>query len=191
MNPTKRIYPNAADEILQAAETVAIDEGLASLTIDRVAAVSGKSKGGVLYHFPSKEALIKGMIDRIGQAQIADIQQRYESSAKGPGDLSRAVVNSFIHLIEAEGERFYRLAATLMAAVVYFPHLLNDMRTAYQGIMQQMANDGLSPMTEMIILATADGLCMHRMLNLYPFDPSFCEPFKKRLLDLIDQSVQP
>jgi AcrR family transcriptional regulator len=70
MNPTKRIYPNASDEILQAAETVAIDEGLASLTIDRVAAVSGKSKGGVLYHFPTKEALIKGMIDRIGQAQI-------------------------------------------------------------------------------------------------------------------------
>jgi AcrR family transcriptional regulator len=56
--------PSTSELILDAAERVVARDG-ASLTIDAVVKESGFSKGGVLYNFPSKKALIEGMIQRM------------------------------------------------------------------------------------------------------------------------------
>ncbi|MFI6323986.1 TetR/AcrR family transcriptional regulator [Nonomuraea sp. NPDC050556] len=53
------------DELLDAAESVLCDQGSDSLTLAAVADRAGVSKGGLLYHFNSKEALIKGMVERL------------------------------------------------------------------------------------------------------------------------------
>ena len=39
-------------------------KGVAKLTLEAVAKEAGVSKGGLLYHFSNKEALIEGMIVR-------------------------------------------------------------------------------------------------------------------------------
>src|SRR5690348_13483576 len=51
--------------LLEAACTVAERSGVAALTLDAVAAEARVSKGGLLYHFPSKEALLSGMVDML------------------------------------------------------------------------------------------------------------------------------
>ncbi|MEV0199357.1 TetR/AcrR family transcriptional regulator [Nonomuraea sp. NPDC050691] len=53
------------DELLDAAEDLLCDQGSAALTLSAVADRAGVSKGGLLYHFSSKEALIKGMVERL------------------------------------------------------------------------------------------------------------------------------
>lgn len=53
------------DELLDAAEDLLCDQGSAALTLAAVADRAGVSKGGLLYHFNSKEALIKGMVERL------------------------------------------------------------------------------------------------------------------------------
>ncbi|MEW9556313.1 TetR/AcrR family transcriptional regulator [Nonomuraea sp. NPDC050783] len=53
------------DELLDAAEAILCDQGSAALTLTAVADRAGVSKGGLLYHFNSKEALIKGMVERL------------------------------------------------------------------------------------------------------------------------------
>ena len=42
-------------------------DGAAALTLDAVAAEAGVSKGGVLYHFGSKRALIDGLLDALAR----------------------------------------------------------------------------------------------------------------------------
>jgi AcrR family transcriptional regulator len=42
-----------------------VEEGVSGMTLEAVAREAGVSKGGLLYHFPSKEALIGGMIGRL------------------------------------------------------------------------------------------------------------------------------
>ena len=42
-----------------------MEGGISGLTLEAVAREAGVSKGGLLYHFPSKEALISGMIGRL------------------------------------------------------------------------------------------------------------------------------
>ncbi|NUR91240.1 MAG: TetR/AcrR family transcriptional regulator [Nonomuraea sp.] len=53
------------DELLDAAEGLLCDQGSESLTLAAVAERAGVSKGGLLYHYGSKEALIKGMVERL------------------------------------------------------------------------------------------------------------------------------
>lgn len=61
---------NSRDDILVAAEAVLAKHGGTALTIDAVAHEAGRSKGGVLHHFPSKGSLIDALIDRsIGEIE--------------------------------------------------------------------------------------------------------------------------
>src|SRR5262245_65257609 len=52
------------DRILDAAERVVGDVGAARMTLDGVAQAAGVSKGGLLYHFPSKESLLGALAQR-------------------------------------------------------------------------------------------------------------------------------
>lgn len=62
----------ARDRVLDAYESLLIDDGPGSATLDAVAAVAGVSKGGLLYHFASKDALAAGLIDRLKGRSAAD-----------------------------------------------------------------------------------------------------------------------
>lgn len=53
------------EELLDAAEDLLGDQGSQALTLSAVAERAGCSKGGLLYHFATKEALIKGMVERL------------------------------------------------------------------------------------------------------------------------------
>lgn len=57
--------PHAREKVLDAAETLLISEGERATTLDAVARAAGVSKGGLLYHFGSKEALEAGLIERL------------------------------------------------------------------------------------------------------------------------------
>ncbi|EAE2866200.1 TetR family transcriptional regulator, partial [Listeria monocytogenes] len=51
------------NNLLTAASEIVKEEGVVKLTLEAVAQRAGVSKGGLLYHYPSKEALIKGMVE--------------------------------------------------------------------------------------------------------------------------------
>lgn len=61
------------DRLLDAFQELLIDHGERAATLDAVAHRAGVSKGGLLYHFGSKEALIAGLIDRLNGLVEADI----------------------------------------------------------------------------------------------------------------------
>lgn len=57
--------PQSREIILQAAGAVLAREGSSRLTIDAVAQEASLSKGGVLHHFPTKNALLAELLRRI------------------------------------------------------------------------------------------------------------------------------
>jgi AcrR family transcriptional regulator len=61
---SRRGRPSNRDQVLQAAMTVALRDGPGAVTIDAVVAECGMSRGGVLYHFPSKDALLRALVDQ-------------------------------------------------------------------------------------------------------------------------------
>src|SRR5438128_11419615 len=61
----QKTTPQTIDLILTAAERVVLRDGVLRLTVEAVAREAKLSKGGVLYHFATKESLIQAMLDRL------------------------------------------------------------------------------------------------------------------------------
>src|SRR3954471_16318681 len=71
------------EALLDAAEALLAEQGAQGLTLAAVADRAGVSKGGLLYHFASKEALISGMIERLVEDFDALVEaQRQDSYTK-------------------------------------------------------------------------------------------------------------
>jgi AcrR family transcriptional regulator len=71
------------DRILDSFEMLLVEGGSRIATLDAVAARAEVSKGGLLYHFPSKDAMVDGMLDRLKEQGRADVD-KMRSSPKGP-----------------------------------------------------------------------------------------------------------
>ncbi|MAT04074.1 MAG: hypothetical protein CL424_03405 [Acidimicrobiaceae bacterium] len=77
--------PSNRDLILDTLEQVIVDRGASSVTLELVAEEAGVSKGGLLYHFPSKSAMFHGLLDRCD----AQIDEELTSAPDDPAELVR------------------------------------------------------------------------------------------------------
>ena len=71
------------DRLLDAFETLLVTAGSRAATLDAVAEAAGVSKGGLLYHFPSKDALVEGMLDRLREQGARDVE-KMAAASQGP-----------------------------------------------------------------------------------------------------------
>lgn len=159
---------DARTRILDAAETIVRARGVTGLTLESAAKQAGVSKGGLLYHFASKEILLGSLLSRLA----AFIEQDFETSvaAQPPtsGRVARAVLNWAFGLTpEAMNERCDRAAAVFLAAFHHDPVLLDPMRAVIARIREAVAADGLPLGHGGAILAAGDGLFMARIFGLY------------------------
>ena len=76
---------SARDRVLDAYEELLAEQSERAATLDAVAARAGVSKGGLLYHFASKEALASGVLDRFADL-IEDDVRRMREAEDGPVD---------------------------------------------------------------------------------------------------------
>ena len=74
---------SSRDRILDAYEDVLAVEGERYATLDAVAAKAGVSKGGLLYHFPSKDRLAAALCDRLQELAAEDVQAM-RAAPEGP-----------------------------------------------------------------------------------------------------------
>lgn len=66
--------PAAREAVLDAFERILVHDGERAATLDATAKAAGVSKGGLLYHFASKEALVAGLIARLEALTDDDIE---------------------------------------------------------------------------------------------------------------------
>ncbi|MGP6171273.1 TetR/AcrR family transcriptional regulator [Microbacterium sp. A204] len=75
--------PLARERVLDAFEVILIEDGERTATLDATAKSAGVSKGGLLYHFASKDDLAAGMITRLERLVEADLEEMAAAS-EGP-----------------------------------------------------------------------------------------------------------
>jgi len=159
---------DARTRILDAAEAIVRRGGVASLTLEAAARAAGVSKGGLLYHFASKEALLAGLLNRLAEFVAADFEAGVAAQAPGPGQVARAMLEWAVGMPQAEmEERCDRAAAVFLAAFHHDPALLDPMRRVIGRMRDRVMADGLPPGHGMAIMAAGDGLFMARIFGLY------------------------
>lgn len=158
---------SSKDRILDAAERVAVRDGAAHLTLDAVAAESGISKGGLLYHFPSKDDLIRGMIARLVEEHETEVQRLEAEDPCPTGRKLRAMLNAGFPRQPSEcHDHHNRVCGALLAAVATNPSLLDHMREHAATQEQRLLEDGLDPITAMIIHLAGDGIWMSSLFGI-------------------------
>lgn len=86
MSDAKSGRATTRERILAAACRLVREEGVGRLTLDAVSRASGVSKGGLLYHFPSKEDLIAGMVQYLADRFDAELEREWERESGGVPD---------------------------------------------------------------------------------------------------------
>ena len=178
---------NCREEVLEAAEWVVSEHGAGHMTLDAVAERAGISKGGLLYHFPTKEALLKAMLDRVLDRCVSDRgEARAEAFAKDDpaGDLKAMVLTGFRMAAERQ-----RVNAALLAAGAEDPRLLSPVREWHLKNFREFAHGKRYPLRVLVLMLAMDGLWMNELLQTSPFDAATKEPLMQELFALADAAV--
>jgi AcrR family transcriptional regulator len=170
------------DEILQAASRLVYNQGVAHLTLEGVAQEAAISKGGLLYHFPNKEALITGMLDQYLAAFEARIEQILAKEAEdSPGRWLRAYVQATFQESWDEPSA----VISVLAAAVSTPALLDGLRDRYALWLKKATDKGLSPQTAMLVMQATDGMWYSDLLGLKLLGEEERKQVEAQLLQLI------
>lgn len=167
--------------IFTAATRVVRERGVGRLTLDAVARTAGVSKGGLLYHFPSKEALLIALAEEvIAQFETVIAQEAEADSGPVAGRWVRAYARASLDLSRDELD----LTAALLAAAGSDPALLAPWRTAFSRWQTRINADGLDPTTATLVRLAVDGLWLADLLGLAPLDTTLRERVATELLRL-------
>jgi len=164
--------------LLDAANRIVQERGVEHLTLELTAQEAGVSKGGLLYHFPSKEALIKGMIQYYLDRFTAD----FNAAAQQPGDQPAGRwTRAYLTTTYEDRERNPRMSSGLLAAVATSPALLVPMQETFGKWVQLLEEDGIDATTAMIVRLAVDGLWMVELFGLAPPSPEMREKVLRAL----------
>ena len=181
--PTRKRARNAREEILDAAQHVAVRDGAAHLTLDAVAREIGMTKGGVLYNFPTKANLLQGMLERMVDTFGRIVEERV--AASGPevrNPTLRAALEAYDYLEQLDSNLF----TAILAVAVNDPDLVEPVRALKSRLQARVMAEAADPDLAMVVMVAIDGLHFERMMRLPPADPKLRAQIATRLQALVD-----
>jgi AcrR family transcriptional regulator len=175
---TKRSSHETRNLIINAANRVVLERSINQMTLEGVAQVAGVSKGGLLYHFASKDALIEGMVE----AYLRDFERRIDMYMADE-DTPKTWVKAYILASIDSPPEEIALSAALLAAFSVNPDLLRPMRERYGVWQEKMSQieDGT------LIRLALDGLWFSDLVGLAPPDHKQRQRVLTRLLQMINE----
>ena len=165
--------PTAKERVLDSYEEILIEQGPGGVTLEAVAAHAGVSKGGLLYHFGSKEALVDGLLERLSRLSDEDLEQA-RTAPEG-------VVSWYLRTAITDATQRKPLHRTTMATIRI---MLNEPRVfEVVQIYNQKVHDLISAhvgdsLTAELVILVGDGLYLRSALG---------RDDASRLLDRIDE----
>jgi AcrR family transcriptional regulator len=140
------------DRILNALQRILVEEGSSGVTLEKVAAEAGVSKGGLLYHFKSKSDLYDGLARRHRLQEEANIAR-----ARATG-----VVETFLRVSEVENAESAAGLWALLTAMRGKDELSetakDDVLFIFQGWSDAIHEQIEDPVTAEIVRLVGDGL---------------------------------
>ncbi len=174
--------------ILDAAEDLVAAQGVQNLTFDALARSSGVSKGGILYHFRSKEDLATAMIERAIDQFDTAVTRAAARDSSVHGRFTRAYLAVSLGLVGDDARGRDRLTASLTTALLNHQQGLEPIR--HQGARHQslIEADGLDPVTATMARLVVDGLWLAENFGLMRYDDAMKRAVVERLRALTQET---
>ncbi|MGW7289530.1 TetR/AcrR family transcriptional regulator [Streptomyces sp. NPDC054847] len=170
------------DRLLDAVERLLVKGGADAVRLDAVAAEAGVSKGGLLHHFPSKRALVEGVVQRL--------VDRFEAVLPGPdappGAYTMAWLDSSIPEVAPEpGATGREEVPVALLAAAGGAEVLDVLRRHYRTWQERLDADGLPPGVSTLVRMAVDGWWTARLLHLAPPHGAAHVELRRLVTDLI------
>ncbi len=143
--------------LLSTAARVVAEHG-AGVSLDLVAREAGVSKGGLLHHFSTREALLLGLVEHLVEEVDAAVARAMDPADTAPGSFSRAWIRSIYE--ELSDGHLAHERATLVGILGTFPETVRRIREEGERWSQRLAHDGLDAQRVMLITRACDGATM-------------------------------
>jgi AcrR family transcriptional regulator len=179
-----------ADRILDATEIVIGRDGFANFTIEAVAAESELSKGGVLHHFGSKDALVRALILRSAEQWKDNCLEAFENAPDGPARLARGLLDYYISDKKSWSNERKSIASAILAALAMDPELIEPIKAVGCSVHERILDEELSEGLGLLIITALDGLWMSWALGLVDHDEDRNTLLLTTLRSLVEQEIQ-
>ncbi|MFA7576684.1 MAG: TetR/AcrR family transcriptional regulator [Candidatus Muiribacteriota bacterium] len=170
--------------ILNAAEEVTMEHGASNMTLNAVAKKAGISKGGLLYHFPSKDELIKGMISHMIEEQFEIMKNISEKLPDTPSNKIKSNILMWCH----EPEKRKHFHAVIIAILSYNPEIIDPFKEIYSNLMKEFSK-GMDPVMIKIISLASMGLMLSDVFNARLFTDKEQKEITDKLFELADKAI--
>ncbi len=153
-------------QLLEVAARLSHEQGVAGITLDAVSQAAGVSKGGLLHHFPNKQALFDGLFDDLVARFDAAIEEAMAADPVAQGRFTRAYVDVCSKLDPDADVPGWRM---LTIAMIAEPNLKGRWREWVSCRAQEFADTDASPNCVLARLA-ADGLWLADLMQSHDLD---------------------
>ena len=173
--------------ILRALRTMLARGGTSSVTLEAVAAEAGVSKGGLLYHFPTKAAMYEGLL-----ADVRDAVARETAAAVERHGAARGFLEYTEPSEDDEVGFFTSLLAAVRTGQSGDSAASNERATAllaetFQAWEQPMLDAIEDPVQAQLIRLVGFGLYFAALAGLPPLDSALREQVFQRALEAAGQ----
>ncbi|WP_313279815.1 TetR/AcrR family transcriptional regulator [Timonella senegalensis] len=173
----RRAYKRGSgrERVLDAYALVLREEGVSAATLDEVAKRADISKGGLLHHFASKEALVEGLMERLNRQNIEDIENTMDGDDGVTGYLQASMVG--------EDEYSATFMAVLKLAGSGNEVVDSGLREGLDGWRDALDSVIDNKVLARLIQLVGDGLYLHTLVGDAPDD------IDRQVVDLAGQIV--
>lgn len=157
---------SSREKILDAAAELVSQIGSGRLTLEAVAERAGLSKGGLLYNFPSKDALLQGMIQRLVDEVSLEKEALRRHTAPGRNLEARLCTTV---LLKMRTGKMKDIANGMLAASSENPALLEPVRQVLKKTLADMKETSDDLDACLLAWLAVEGLGSFEMHDLSPF----------------------
>jgi AcrR family transcriptional regulator len=177
---------NTKDKILDATAELILEEGVSNVTLEEIAKKAAISKGGLLYHYRTKETLFQELnIKAIHEFEEA-MARHLTEQPNGKGAFTRAYALATLEDIKKEGAS---RSAALISIFSDHPEIMTVWKEGYTRWEQQFEQDGLGWEAAATIRFVCDGLWFNEVAGTMRVS-DFAADLLHKLLARIDKEEE-
>jgi len=164
-NPYKRKKEPLANKklILKAAAEIGAHNSWSDVTFQAIADKTGLSKGGIIHHFPSKEALLEELFDQ----SLLELSELILEEKKNDPKINSAYAYLKIVCSDIQDSHYLNTMNVILKGTVNNTHLCQKWK---QWVTENLIPDFTDKTNTLsiITLLVADGMWFSDILNIYP-----------------------
>lgn len=170
-------------EIIEAASQIVFEHGVDALTLDAVSKAAGVSKGGLLYHFKSKEGLVEALVQYANDMYQSNVENALDAT------LSQGqYLNALIEATRQHRTEQAPITSGLLAAHGTNKDYLAPLKQSYAEWQSTIVNEGIDSVDATIMRLAIDGLWLSEIFEFSAIDETMREAVLNRLKDYTQQS---